>query len=574
MRSNLPVTNHEYALEPATIITSKTDLNGNITYINQKFMQVSGFSEEELLGAPQNIIRHPDMPTEAFEDLWRTLKAGKAWTGLVKNRCKNGDHYWVEATASPISMNGKPIGYTSVRVTPTREQVNAAEAAYRAIKDGDKRLVIREGKVYSHTRLDFASVFARLSLQTKFLLHALLSILLLIGIAAMSLLEGTQTNYYIYGIIGLGIMVEITFNLLTYRSIFLPLAQAKKDIQAMSEGDLSEHITSTGDDEVGSMTQALRVLQVNIKLLISQIVESSLLVTTGADEIAHGNLDLSARTESQASSLEQTAASMEQLTATVKHNSENAREANNLVLTTSKTASHGGDDVSQVINTMRAISESSNKIADIIGVIDGIAFQTNILALNAAVEAARAGEQGRGFAVVATEVRNLAQRSASAAKEIKQLIQDSVATVNTGGKLVDDAGNTMVNIVHGISHVAEIMSSITHASQEQSAGIEQINQAVTQMDQITQQNAALVEEAAAASESLKNQAGILLNLVNSFRLTSGSNDVVRLNNITASRQHYAVHHLTAPSTRMVNVKKVAKATSFINTSALSDHDAD
>jgi methyl-accepting chemotaxis protein len=237
-----------------------------------------------------------------------------------------------------------------------------------------------------------------------------------------------------------------------------------------------------------------------------------------SDEIASGNADLSSRTESQASSLEETASSMEELTTTVKQNADNARQANQLVVSASDFATKGGDVVGHVVDTMGSIKESSRKIVDIIGVIDGIAFQTNILALNAAVEAARAGEQGRGFAVVAAEVRNLAQRSANAAKEIKSLISDSVEKVDAGGKLVDEAGKTMEEIVTSVKHVADIMGEITAASQEQSSGIEEVNRAIAQMDEMTQQNAALVEEAAAAAESMQEQAAALAQAVAVFKL--------------------------------------------------------
>jgi methyl-accepting chemotaxis protein len=252
--------------------------------------------------------------------------------------------------------------------------------------------------------------------------------------------------------------------------------------------------------------------------MVVQIKESTETISTASDEIAKGNADLSQRTEEQASSLEETASSMEELTSTVKQNAENARQANQLAVGASDVAVKGGNVVKQVVTTMNGISESSKKIADIISVIDGIAFQTNILALNAAVEAARAGEQGRGFAVVATEVRNLAQRSAAAAKEIKELITDSVGKVDAGSKLVDEAGKTMDEIVSSVKRVTDIMAEITAASQEQSSGIEQVNQAITQMDEVTQQNAALVEEAAAAAESMQEQAGSLLQAVSQFKV--------------------------------------------------------
>jgi methyl-accepting chemotaxis protein len=261
--------------------------------------------------------------------------------------------------------------------------------------------------------------------------------------------------------------------------------------------------------------------------IVSNVRSGTDSIATAASQIAAGNMDLSSRTEEQASSLEQTAASMEELTSTVKQNADSARQANQLAMSASEVARKGGDVVSQVVDTMISINDSSKRIVDIISVIDSIAFQTNILALNAAVEAARAGEQGRGFAVVATEVRNLAQRSAAAAREIKNLIGDSVDKVAIGSKLVNEAGSTMAEVVASVRRVTDIMSAITAASQEQSTGIEQVNQAIAQMDQVTQQNAALVEEAAAAAESLQNQAEALSQVVGSFQINERHDVVVQ-----------------------------------------------
>ncbi|MFZ6759307.1 methyl-accepting chemotaxis protein [Undibacterium sp. Ji50W] len=301
-------------------------------------------------------------------------------------------------------------------------------------------------------------------------------------------------------------------------SITKPLAKATAVAEKMAQGDLSDIIHIQRNDEIGKMMHAINGINTGLSGVIGEVRHGTETISVAAAEIATGNADLSSRTESQASSLEETASSMEELTSTVKQNADNARQANQLVISASGVAVKGGEVVGQVVTTMGSIKESSNKIVDIISVIDGIAFQTNILALNAAVEAARAGEQGRGFAVVATEVRNLAQRSASAAKEIKHLIDDSVGKVEHGSKLVDTAGKTMQEIVTSVQHVADIMSEITAASQEQSAGIEQVNLAVTQMDEMTQQNAALVEEAAAAAESMRDQAAKLSDLVSQFNI--------------------------------------------------------
>ena len=302
------------------------------------------------------------------------------------------------------------------------------------------------------------------------------------------------------------------------RSITRPLARAVTVAQTVAQGDLRSDIETGSRDEVGQLLTALKSMNDSLRKTVAEVHTGTDMISTASQEIAAGNMDLSSRTEQQASSLEETASSMEELTGTVKQNADNARQANALAVSASEVAVKGGMVVSEVVDTMASINESSRKIVDIIGVIDGIAFQTNILALNAAVEAARAGEQGRGFAVVASEVRNLAQRSAAAAKEIKTLINDSVQKVDAGGRLVDQAGTTMQEIVQSITRVTDIMSEIASASVEQTVGIEQINMAISQMDEVTQQNAALVEEAAAAAGSLQDQAEALAKAVSVFNI--------------------------------------------------------
>ncbi len=309
------------------------------------------------------------------------------------------------------------------------------------------------------------------------------------------------------------------------RSISSGINTALGAAQRIGEGDLTRSLNVTGKDEIGQLLQALSVMQENLVKIVSEVRTGTDTIATASAQIAAGNQDLSSRTEEQASSLEETASSMEEMTSTVRQNGDNANQANQLAISASDVAVKGGAVVAEVVETMGAINESSKKMADIINVIDGIAFQTNILALNAAVEAARAGEQGRGFAVVATEVRNLAQRSANAAREIKTLIDDSVDKVGVGSKLVNQAGETMTEVVGSIRRVTDIMAEITAATREQIDGIEQINQAVTQMDQVTQQNAALVEEAAAAAESMQDQAAKLVQVVSVFRTGSDASKV-------------------------------------------------
>ena len=306
--------------------------------------------------------------------------------------------------------------------------------------------------------------------------------------------------------------------MLLKRSIVRPLSAAIDVARRVAKGDLGTEVKVTSTDEAGQLLAAMRDMTGSLRGLVDNVMRSGAAIDNASGELARGNQDLSSRTEQQASSLEETASSMEELTATVRQNADNARQGNQLALSASAVASKGGVVVAQVVDTMGAINASSHKIVDIISVIDGIAFQTNILALNAAVEAARAGDQGRGFAVVASEVRSLAQRSAAAAKEIKLLIDDSVRNVEAGSKLVGEAGATMDDVVTSVRRVTDIMGEIASASVEQSAGIEQVNQAIAQMDQVTQQNAALVEEAAAAAESLQGQAGALANAVSQFQL--------------------------------------------------------
>jgi len=902
MRTNLPVTQNEVKLTDSTLIVSKTDLKGRITYINRDFLEISGFTEQELIGEPHNLVRHPDMPVEAFEDLWRTLKEGRPWTGYVKNRCKNGDYYWVLANATPIWEGGQVTGYMSVRRQADATAVAAVDEVYRKFRDKRQgslqirygqavssggglfgnlniagrmgmilgglgvivlavmayallslsrtnanveelydhrfepvRIIGRIGKLMADNRAqillglqhDPVSPFARMH-DHPLALHgdtvgkniaeitalweeyqkavhdsdahrtlaeayaaarkvyvqegllparqALLSdefteanlivlnkinpaynaaseqadalykyhneqarrdmalsqerfnstitgmivallLLLVVGVmAALRMIGGirrpiefaidtfrniTQGNYsnviditkddemgklnqalqamqtrlgfevseskrvademtrvkIALDNVSTGVMIADTARTIIYtnKSVQSILKTAEADIrqqlpnfdadrlvgtnidsfhknpahqakllaeftarhsanlvigtrhltvtanpvfnekgerlgavaewldrtaevrveqevqqivQAAALGNLSARIGLEGKDgfflnlakslnilldtasgalettsavlnrvAAGDLTQKIEsdyegifgqlkddtnTTVERLREVVGRIKEATEAINTAAKEIAAGNQDLSSRTEEQASSLEETASSMEELNATVRQNAESARQANELASTSNEIATRGGQMVKQVVETMVGIQSSSQKIADIIGVIDSIAFQTNILALNAAVEAARAGEQGRGFAVVATEVRNLAQRSATAAKEIKALIAESVDKVESGAQLVNEAGATMDEVVTSFQQVARLVVDISNASREQSSGIEQVTQAVSQMDEVTQQNAALVEEAAAAAESLEEQAHGLVQSVGMFKLEEGT----------------------------------------------------
>ncbi|CAN0618913.1 Methyl-accepting chemotaxis protein I [Burkholderia multivorans] len=341
--------------------------------------------------------------------------------------------------------------------------------------------------------------------------------------AARATFDAAQTRFHWFVALAVaGCLVTLAGAALTWwslqRAISMPLAQALDHFRAIADGDLTTRVEVQSSDEMGQLMAGLQSMQSKLRQTINTVREGSRSIDTAAHEIAAGNMDLSQRTEEQAASLEETAASMEELTSTVRQNAENAKQANQVVSSTALLTEQGNQAAQEVVHTMRGLSESSGKIAEIITVIEGIAFQTNILSLNAAVEAARAGEQGRGFAVVANEVRSLAQRSATASREIKELITDSLKRVETGAAQVDRATETMTDILASVRRVHDLMAEITAASDEQSKGIEQVNRAVAQMDQVTQQNAALVEQASAAAHSLEEQAGHLEGVVSAFRV--------------------------------------------------------
>ncbi|MCC2956097.1 methyl-accepting chemotaxis protein [Massilia sp. IC2-477] len=521
MRVNTPITNQEYLLADGRTIVSTTDLQGNIRYANPYFIEVSGFTEEELIGAPQNLVRHPDMPVEAFADLWATIRAGLPWSGMVKNRCKNGDHYWVYANVTPVLEDGKACGYMSVRTKPSRQQVEAAAALYAEFKAGNPRkLVLRHGRVLKSGLAGRLAALRNLPLRTQ--VNAGMGVLA--TVLLVNLAQGWRLGAAPWSLLAMAVSLGVAVNLWLSlrRNVLAPLDEATAFARRLAGGDLTARIDNRSDNEMGQLVAALRQTSVNLFSVIGDVRSNFDGIRHATGEIASGNMDLSGRTESQASSLEETAASMEQLTQNVAQNGDNVKTANELAMRAASMAARGGGTVGEVVSTMEAISSSSHKVLDIIGLIDGIAFQTNILALNAAVEAARAGEQGRGFAVVASEVRNLAQRSAAAAKEIKGLINASIATVDSGSRLTALAGQTMGEIIDAVDSVRSVMEEIAAATIEQSGGLGQVNQAVGQLDAITQQNAALVEEAAAAAASLAQQADSVADALAVFRLHMGA----------------------------------------------------
>ncbi|HEY9109098.1 MAG TPA: methyl-accepting chemotaxis protein [Roseateles sp.] len=513
MRSNLPVTQREFEFPADATLMSTTDTQSHINYANAAFITVSGFDREEIMGQPHNMVRHPDMPTQAFADMWSTLKAGKSWTALVKNRRKNGDHYWVRANATPILRGGQVSGYMSVRTKPSRDEIAGAEALYREFREnraGNK--AFHQGLIVRTGWLRWTSTLQTMPVRWRLRLALLAAAVLGVAGAAACGVGGVALGAFAAGaaVVSGGISAWLE------SQIARPLAIVERQALSVAAGQPAANVHLNRVDEIGMILRAVNQSGLNLRSLVDDVSEQVGGVSTASGEIAQGNNDLSARTEQAASSLQETASSMEQMTSTVKNNAETAQQASQLAGSAREAAAKGGAVVGQVVDTMQAITTSSKKIADIIGVIDGIAFQTNILALNAAVEAARAGEQGRGFAVVAGEVRSLAQRSAEAAKEIKSLIGDSVEKVENGAKLVDNAGQAMTEIVDQVRRVADLINEISSSTTEQSSGIGQVTIAVSQLDQMTQQNAALVEQSAAAADSLKGQAGRLVEAVAVF----------------------------------------------------------
>ncbi len=513
MRNNLPVTQHEYQFPGTETLLSTTDTASHISYANAAFIRTSGFSTEELMGQPHNLVRHPDMPVEAFADMWRSLKDGQSWTALVKNRRQNGDHYWVRANAAPMRRNGQLAGYLSVRTKPSRSEVEAAETLYRRFKQGQaaglafhRGLMVRTGfmRWLSAAQLMPAAWRVRLAL-------------LLVAAATGAALSVSGLGPTVLAALGAAVAGSLLLaDWFIETQITSPLGRILEVAQQVASGEAGKDLNLKRCDEVGLIARAINQSGLNLQSLVADVYEQVSGVQVASQEIATANNDLSRRTEQTAASLEETAAAMEQQTASVRQNSDTAQQASQVANAATLVAAKGGEAMANVVSTMALISTSSRKIADIIGVIDGIAFQTNILALNAAVEAARAGEQGRGFAVVASEVRNLAGRSAAAAKEIKSLIDDSVEKVESGSRLVANAGQTMTEVVSQVRKVNDLIAEITVASKEQSTGIAQVGQAIAQLDQVTQQNAAMVEQSSAAASNLSERAQRLVDAVKVF----------------------------------------------------------
>ena len=518
MRVNLPVTHNNYDFSDGELLVSTTNTKGEITHCNPAFARVSGYSYDELMGQPHNLVRHPDMPEAAFKDMWRTIAHGYPWTGLVKNRRKDGDHYWVCANVTPIMENGRPRGYMSVRTKPAAAEIREAEALYARMRAeaaaGQATLRLRGGQVrhvgwrgLGHLGQDLG-LTARLALMLAVvaLLTLLPDLLGWSGPPAWGARAAVLT-------LGMGWVV--------WR--FHVRCAAGLDAAGRFASDLAGcNLTTAPDDRyagaMGTMLRRMQQIQINLRAVLGDVLRDVEGFAHTSQEIAQGSADLAERTESQATSLEQTAASMEQLSGTVRQTADTAQHMASESAQSTQVAGRSGAAIQEVGAAMERIRGSSTRMREIIGVIESIAFQTNLLALNAAVEAARAGEQGRGFAVVAGEVRALAQRSAASAKEIGALINSTVDGINDGNARMAQAGDTIQGMVTAVDRVGSLVQQISIATREQSLGIGQVNEAVAQLDAVTQQNAAMVEQSAEAAASLGSRAQMLRRSVAVFNL--------------------------------------------------------
>jgi methyl-accepting chemotaxis protein len=572
-----------------TSIVSEADRKGDIISMNDKFCEISKYSQQELLGHGHNIVRHPDMPKEVFKQMWHTIGQGRIFRGVIKNRAKDGTPYYVDAVIKPImGADGKPRKYLGVRYDITEYEIarhnmkgiiDAIDKSYATVefdlkgriqtanafflKTMDYRLDELTGKhhssfvepAYSGTP-EYRVFWEKLERgehdanQYKFLAKSGRAVWLQAGytpvmdevgrpfkviMLATNITEQKQALVEVEQLIKAAAVGQLSQRMETdlftgssreladgvnrlLESVTQPLREAQGVLTALAINDLTKNMTGVYQGEFEQMKTSLNLALKNLATTISTVREVVDSVSIGAEEITNGNEDLAERTSEQASALEETSASMEEMTSTVKQNADNAKQANQLAAAARDVAEKGGSVTARAVQAMGEINQSSKKIADIITVIDEIAFQTNLLALNAAVEAARAGEHGRGFAVVATEVRNLAQRSATAAKEIKDLINESIQRVSEGTELVDQSGKTLDEIVTSVKRVSDIIAEISAASQEQASGIDEVNKAIMQMDETTQHNAALVEETTSASQSMKDQARELKHQIEVFKV--------------------------------------------------------
>ncbi|MFT2931333.1 methyl-accepting chemotaxis protein [Enterobacter sp. HK-058-C-ECC] len=502
MSSPTYVTQNEYPLDDDTTLMSTTDIHSYITHANDTFVQVSGYQLDELTGQPHNMVRHPDMPKAAFADMWYTLQQGEPWSGIVKNRRKNGDHYWVRANAVPMVRRGQVTGYMSIRTRATAEEIAAVEPLYRALNDGRCKKRIHKGLVVGKGWLGKLP-----AMPLRWRVRSVMAVLFAVLAATLAATSAGWTP------LAAASVVMLLGTLLFEQQIVRPIENVARQALKVATGERNSVQHLNRSDELGLTLRAVGQLGLMCRWLINDVSSQVVSVRDGSDRLAQGNEDLNDRTRQTVANVQQTVATMNQMAASVQSNSETAAEVDKLSVAASSAATKGGNAMQTVVKTMDDIADSTQRIGSITSLINDIAFQTNILALNAAVEAARAGEQGKGFAVVAGEVRHLASRSASAANDIRKLIDASASKVQSGSEQVHAAGRTMDDIVVQVKNVTQLIAQISHATSEQATGLSELTRAVAELDSITQKNADLVEESAHISAMVKHRAGRLKDAV-------------------------------------------------------------
>ncbi|AUU85577.1 methyl-accepting chemotaxis protein [Leclercia sp. LSNIH1] len=495
MRRNNHVTQNEYLLNEGSTLMSTTDIQSHITYANSAFIDASGYKEEHLIGEPHNVIRHPDMPAEAFADMWFTLQAGESWTGLVKNRRHNGDHYWVRANVTPVYQNDMLTGYISVRNIPARHEIDASEARYGRVRNNQlKGHRFYKGVLVRRGLFSFLSLFKRLSTAKR--INYSLGITALLAFAVSLSLPGGLIQ-----IAALGLLF-ILLGLFLNAQICRPLKTIVKKMQCVVSGRKTDSTHFERVDEIGLMMRLVNQSGLNLNSLVDDVGTQISGIRAISQQVAKEGDALQARSEETADDLQQTAAAVEEIASAVQQTADTAEQAIQMADQTSASAYRGEAVMKQTIGMMQSVSKDNGQIVDIIAVIDRIAFQTNILALNAAVEAARAGEAGRGFAVVAAEVRNLAQHSASAAKEIAALIEKNVASVNAGVDMVAQTEAQLTTMIGNVLNMSSLIKEIGHATQEQTQALSLINESISRIGVMTHNNTGMVEHVTQAANHL------------------------------------------------------------------------
>lgn len=509
------VWDEEYVFPAHELLMSTTNPQGQITHCNAAFVHVSGYSMDELMGQPHNIVRHPDMPAAAFKDLWSTIGHGRAWSGLVKNRRKDGRYYWVRAYVTPIMEQGKPIGYMSVRVKPSEGEVRSAQALYEKFRQGT------EGNAYLHAGRVRQRGWQNqwMKLQRADFTQRLAALLLpIMAVALLFPVMGWTQSWHIAvqaGLLALLGGVALLRQHVRITRPFETIALLSRDIAGCKlDGPLPEYL---GRHPMGFLLERLKQVHINLRAVVGDARHEIEGFTMLSRTLTQGALNLSQRTDRQAQDLQETAAAMEQLATTVAQAGQTTEEVQNHSLQSAQLAVQGGQAMQAVGGMVQGMHQSSQQMGQIIATIESIAFQTNILALNAAVEAARAGEQGRGFAVVAGEVRALAQHSAQAAGEIRHLIASSNQQMEESAKRMGQAGETIQQAVASVTQVSDLIQSVVTVTREQTQGIRQVNEALSDLDEVTQDNARLAEESAHSAKAMDVNAGILRRTLDVFR---------------------------------------------------------